>query len=96
MSSREAADEPNVEINGLTERASTWERPRPKRGLPLSEREIEVLALAADGLTDAHIATRLDLAACTVTDHIKSILEKLDVSGRAHAVAVGFRTGLLT
>lgn len=51
----------------------------------LSPREIEVLALVTDGLTDREIADRLTLSARTIEAHVASILRKLDVPNRAAA-----------
>lgn len=53
----------------------------------LSRRELEVLALIAEGDTNAQIAERLVIAKTTVESHVKSILRKLDVSNRTEAAA---------
>jgi DNA-binding NarL/FixJ family response regulator len=65
-------------------------------GRPLSRREAEVLRLIADGLANQAIADALTVSVETVRTHIKSLLRKLSARDRAHAVAVGFRIGLLT
>jgi DNA-binding NarL/FixJ family response regulator len=57
-----------------------------ERGL-LSDREIEVLRLVADGLSYQQIASRLVLCPHTVHRHVSNILRKLDSSSRAAAVA---------
>src|SRR3954468_8740628 len=62
---------------------------------PLSERELEVLQLAADGLTGPQIAERLFLSPTTVKTHFEHIYEKLGVGDRAAAVAHALRTGLI-
>jgi DNA-binding NarL/FixJ family response regulator len=54
---------------------------------PLSPRELEVLALMAEGATNAEIAQRLFIAKSTVQSHVKSILRKLGVRNRTEAVA---------
>jgi len=54
----------------------------------LSTREHEVLALVADGLSNATIAQRLDLSDHTVKRHIANILLKLDLPTRAAAAAL--------
>lgn len=53
---------------------------------PLSERELEVLSLMADGLTNAEIAAELVIAVSTVKTHINRIYSKLSVSTRTQAV----------
>ena len=62
---------------------------------PLSEREIEVLLLAAEGLSGPAIAERLVLSPATVKTHFENIYAKLGVGDRASAVAQGLRTGLI-
>jgi DNA-binding NarL/FixJ family response regulator len=61
----------------------------------LTRREIEVLHLVADGLNNQAIAERLFLSEHTVHRHLSNILNKLNVSTRAAAVAQGARRGLL-
>lgn len=51
----------------------------------LTPREVEVLRLVADGLTDAQVAERLFLSPRTVSQHLRSIYNKLGVSSRAAA-----------
>ena len=58
-------------------------------------REIEVLQLASDGLVNREIGTKLFLSEETVKSHIRHILAKLQARSRAHAVAIGFRRGLI-
>ena len=60
----------------------------------LTARETEVLALLAEGLTQAEIAARLVLSPRTVGTHIQHILAKLAVHSRAQAVALALRNGL--
>jgi DNA-binding NarL/FixJ family response regulator len=69
--------------------------PGASAGRPLSRREEEVLRLIADGLSNQGIADALVVSVETVRTHIKSLLRKLSARDRAHAVAVGFRVGLL-
>ena len=61
----------------------------------LSPREMDVLALVAEGCRDREIAARLYVSHHTVANHVKSILSKLGVSSRAAAVACAARSGLL-
>lgn len=61
----------------------------------LSERELEVLALAAEGCSGPEIAERLVVSPSTVKSHFENIYEKLGVGDRAAAVARALRTGLI-
>ena len=60
----------------------------------LTPRELEVLALVADGLRDSDIAERLVLSDRTVGHHVSSILSKLGVRTRAEATSRAFRLGM--
>jgi LuxR family maltose regulon positive regulatory protein len=62
---------------------------------PLSEREIEVLQLIAQGLTNREIASRLFLSLNTVKAHTRNIYGKLGVHNRAQAVARARALGVL-
>jgi LuxR family maltose regulon positive regulatory protein len=62
---------------------------------PLTERELEVLQLLAEGLTNKQIAGRLVVAPSTVKQHLKNIYGKLDVHSRTQAVARGRELALL-
>ena len=71
--------------------------PRPTtRGNPanLTSREVEVLALIAQGLSNRTIAKRLFLSEKTVAHHVSAILRKLAVSSRGQAAAEAVRHGL--
>ncbi|HST24797.1 MAG TPA: AAA family ATPase [Gaiellaceae bacterium] len=83
-------------------------RERGVRGLPrgprastrenaagLTPRELEVLALVAEGLRNGEIATRLFLSHHTVERHVSTILRKLGVKSRGQAAAEATRLGLL-
>jgi DNA-binding NarL/FixJ family response regulator len=61
----------------------------------LSERELEVLALVAQGLTNSAAAERLFVSEATVKTHLVHIYAKLNVGDRAAAVAAAFERGLL-
>ncbi len=61
----------------------------------LTRRELEVLALLAEGLRNAEIAERLVLAEKTVHHHVSAVLRKLDVRTRGQAGAQARRLGLL-
>jgi DNA-binding NarL/FixJ family response regulator len=60
-----------------------------------TSREIEVLQLISDGLVNREIGQRLFLSEETVKSHVRHLLAKLQARSRAHAVAVGFRRGLI-
>jgi NarL family two-component system response regulator LiaR len=62
----------------------------------LTERELEVLGLAAKGMTNREIAQELSLSTRTVQAHLSHIFTKLDVGSRTEAVLYGLRKGWLT
>jgi DNA-binding NarL/FixJ family response regulator len=83
-------------------------RQRGARGIPrgprqatrdnpanLTTRELEVLALIAEGLRNAEVAERLFLSRKTVDHHVSAILRKLGVRTRAQASAEAGRLGIL-
>jgi DNA-binding CsgD family transcriptional regulator len=61
----------------------------------LTNRQIEVLALLADGLSNAEIADRLFISPKTVDHHVSAILAKLDARTRGEAVSVALQSGLI-
>jgi len=61
----------------------------------LTPRELEVLKLVAQGLSNPDIAQRLVLSEHTVRRHLANILRKLNLSSRAAAAAWGVRMGLI-
>lgn len=67
----------------------------PGELVPLTPREIEILKLMADGLFNREISDRLWLAQETVKTHVHHVLTKLGARSRAHAVAIGLRSGLI-
>jgi len=70
-------------------------RPRGAQRHELTARELQILGAIASGKTNAQIAADLFLSAKTVMHHSTSIYRKLEVGGRAEAVALAYRTGLL-
>jgi len=69
--------------------------PAPKLGDDLSEREREVLALLAQGLSNKEIAEQLFLSVATVKYHVRLLLSKLGASSRAEAIALAWQHGLI-
>ena len=62
---------------------------------PLTPRELEVLALLSEGLSNKEIAGRLGISESTAKFHVAAILGKLDVASRAEAIVQAARLGLV-
>jgi DNA-binding CsgD family transcriptional regulator len=63
--------------------------------VPLTPRELEVLALLAEGASNKTIARRLGISVHTAKFHVGSLLDKLDAVGRTDAVAHAARLGVI-
>lgn len=61
----------------------------------LSEREVEVLRLAATGSSNKRIGAQLNISEETVKAHMKSILAKLVANDRTHAVTIALKRGII-
>jgi NarL family two-component system response regulator LiaR len=61
----------------------------------LSERELEVLRLVADGLSNATIAEKLVISEKTVKSHVSNILSKLHLADRTQAAVYAWRQGIV-
>jgi DNA-binding NarL/FixJ family response regulator len=77
----------------LTEPAP--DRAEPRRAFGLTERELSVLALLAQGRTNPEIGATLFMSSKTASVHVSNIMRKLDVATRVQAAAVAERAGLL-
>jgi DNA-binding CsgD family transcriptional regulator len=82
------ADRSAPELDAITDH-------RPDASAPLTPRQIEVLALAADGLNGPDIARKLLISRATVRSHLANIYEKLGVGNRGAAVAKAIRLGVI-
>ena len=63
--------------------------------MALTRRELEVLALMAEGASNKVIARRLGISVHTAKFHVGSLLDKLDATGRTDAVAQAVRQGVI-
>lgn len=88
---------PAIARKVLARLAAEGERKPPVRdnGASLTERERDILRLAACGMSNAGIATRLYVSVRTVQAHLTHIFDKLGVGSRTEAVIVGLRRGLI-
>jgi two-component system nitrate/nitrite response regulator NarL len=68
--------------------------PKVALGCVLSEREMEILTLLAEGLVKKEIADRLCISSNTVITHVRHIYEKLNVPNAPSAVSKAYRIGL--
>lgn len=68
---------------------------KPAPGPRLTERELEVLRLVAKGLNNRDIAKQLFISENTVKNHIRNILEKLQLHSRMEAVVYGVRENII-
>ena len=92
---RAVAGGASVLQSGLTARLLS-SAPKPEGGADvLSERELEVLALLAEGLRNRELATRLGISTRTVDRHCDKIYAKLGVSSRTEAVVRAISAKLL-
>ena len=62
---------------------------------PLTQRQLEILHLLAQGRTTGEITTELDLSRTTVRNHIANLLAALGAHSRLQAVLIARRTGIL-
>ena len=69
--------------------------PAPDADLALTPRELEVLALLAEGASNKTIARRLGISVHTAKFHVGSLIDKLDAVGRTDVVAHAARLGVI-
>jgi ATP/maltotriose-dependent transcriptional regulator MalT len=90
-----------VTITSTPNQAARYEvrHRKVRRALPdivgLSEREAQILAGMATGLSNGEIGQQLDISLDTVKTHARRMFRKLGARDRANAVAIGYQRGLL-
>lgn len=72
------------------------QRDRTELGHDLTPRELEVLQLLADGLSNVAIAERLGIQLVTARNHVQSLLAKLEAHSKLEAVSIALRRGLVS
>lgn len=87
---------PSVTRRLIARFADTQAPARPQLPIDLTAREIEVLGLMAEGLSNAEIARCLVIGDATVKTHVARVLAKLGVRDRVQAVVLAHRAGMVT
>lgn len=82
-------------LTGATPVTSAFHTEVPENVPALTPRQREILLLMAHGMQNKDIANQLGMLEGTVKVHVKSILQKLGVNNRTHAVVTGIRMGLV-
>ena len=80
----------------VTSASQTVPAPMPLREAPgLTRRELEILQLIAEGLTNGAIATRLFISVNTVRNHVQGVLSKLGAHSKLEALSIAIRDGII-
>ena len=86
-------------VRTVVVRADTEPTPRPpvrtSQAVPLSDRELQVLRMVADGKSNRQVGEQLGLSALTIKSHLARIARKLGSGDRAHLVATAIRNGYI-
>ena len=96
IASGDALIAPSVTRRLISEFADRPELAEIKGFDDLTEREVEVLGLVANGLSNVEIGERLFVSESTVKTHVSHILTKLQVRDRVQAVVAAYESGLVT
>jgi DNA-binding NarL/FixJ family response regulator len=90
----EALLSPSVTRRVIRQFSRLHQRPRPKAVSTLTSREMDVLRLITQGLSNAEIGQQLFISDTTVKTHVTRVLQKLDLRDRAQAIVLAYQTGL--
>ncbi len=91
----EAMLHPRVAARVVQELHGAHHAPSPNAFTELSDRELDVLRLIADGMSNAEIAERLVISEKTVKSHVSNILSKLHLADRTQAAVYAWREGVV-
>ena len=93
----EALLAPSITRRLIAEFAARRDPAQPATALAeLTERELEIMRLVAEGLSNAEIAGRLVISPLTAKTHVSNVLRKLGCRDRAALVALAYESGLIT
>jgi NarL family two-component system response regulator LiaR len=87
--------DPSIGGKLLSQVAKSSKSPSTSLSAELSDRELEVLKLIAQGFSNAEVAEKLFLTKGTVRNYVSAILSKLDVSDRTQAAVLAIKYGLV-
>lgn len=95
-----------VSYDSITDASYNWndlcgllDRPEPGQMdvalEKVTQREIDVLQMIAEGMADSEVAAQLSIAESTVGSHVRNLREKLGAKNRAHLVLQALKSGLI-